>query len=58
MIYIYYNLQLWVKQIEKTSNTEAISLDGIDTTTTWNVEIERTIMESTLSGYSRMQKTR
>ena len=48
MVYIYYNLQLWVKQIERTLDVEAISLDGIDTTTTWRVETKRPAMESSL----------
>ena len=46
MVYVYYNLRLWVKQLEKTPDTEAISLDGIDTTAEWRVETERPLMES------------
>jgi hypothetical protein len=46
MVYAYYNLQLWVGQIQKTPDVDAISLDGIDTTVAWRVEIERPIMES------------
>eukprot|EP00253_Pinus_taeda_P027583 PITA_27583 len=46
MVYVYYNLQLWVKQLEKIPNMKAISLDGIDTTVAWRVEVERPLMES------------
>ena len=35
-------------QIERTPNVEAISLDDIDTTATWRVEIEEPIMETAL----------
>jgi hypothetical protein len=35
-----------VRQIQKTPDVDAISLDGIDTTTAWRVETERPIMES------------
>ena len=47
MVYVYYNLRLWVKQLEKTPDTEAISLDGIDTTAEWRVETERPLMDPT-----------
>eukprot|EP00253_Pinus_taeda_P034955 PITA_34955 len=47
MVYIYYNLRLWVRQLERTPNMEAISLDGIDTTAAWRVEAEKPLMEST-----------
>ena len=40
MVYVYYNLRLWVKQLDKEPNIEAISLDAIDTTTLWRVEME------------------
>eukprot|EP00253_Pinus_taeda_P034285 PITA_34285 len=46
MIYVYYNLRLWVRQLERTLDMEAISLDGIDTTVAWRVEAERPLMES------------
>ena len=46
MVYVYYNLRLWVKQIEKTPDVSAISLDEIDTTAAWRVETERPILES------------
>eukprot|EP00253_Pinus_taeda_P036589 PITA_36589 len=45
MVYVYYNLRLWVRQLEKTPDV-AISLDGIDTTAAWRVEAERPLMES------------
>jgi hypothetical protein len=45
MVYVYYNLKLWVKQIDKAPNTNAISLDVLDTTSPWRVETERPIME-------------
>ena len=46
MVYIYYNLRLWVRQLERTLDMEAISLDVIDTTAEWRVEAERPVMES------------
>ena len=46
MVYIYYNLRLWMRQIDKTPDMDAISLDNIDTTTAWRVETERSAMES------------
>eukprot|EP00253_Pinus_taeda_P032034 PITA_32034 len=46
MVYVYYNLRLWVRQLEKTPDMEAISLDGIDTTVVWRVEAKRPLMES------------
>eukprot|EP00253_Pinus_taeda_P027256 PITA_27256 len=48
MVYIYYNLRLWVRQPQKTPNVEAISLDNIDTTVAWRVETERSTMDSIL----------
>jgi hypothetical protein len=48
MVYVYYNLRLWVKQIDKVPDTDAISLDAIDTTSPWRVEIERLFMEEAL----------
>eukprot|EP00253_Pinus_taeda_P011756 PITA_11756 len=47
MVYVYYNLRLWVRQLERTLDMEAISLDGIDTIAAWRVEVERPLMEST-----------
>eukprot|EP00253_Pinus_taeda_P007364 PITA_07364 len=46
MVYVYYNLRLWVRQLERIPDMEVISLDEINTTTTWRVENERTLMES------------
>ena len=46
MVYVYYNLRLWVRQIQKTPNVTAISLDEIDTTAAWRVETERPMLES------------
>eukprot|EP00253_Pinus_taeda_P006302 PITA_06302 len=46
MVYVYCNLRLWVRQLERTPDMEAISLDGIDTTAAWRVESEKPLMES------------
>ena len=46
MVYVYYNLRLWERQLERTPDVDAISLDGIDTTAAWRVEAERPLMES------------
>ena len=43
----YYNLQLW-RQLQKTLDVDAISLDGIDTIATWRVESEAPVMEQDL----------
>jgi hypothetical protein len=48
MVYVYYNLRLWVKQIDKASDTDTISLDAIDTTSPWRVETESPVMEEAL----------
>ena len=45
MVYVYYNLRLQVKQIEKVPNPDAISLDDIDTTSKWRVEMEDPVMD-------------
>ena len=45
MVYVYYNLRLWVKQLDKEPDIEAISLDAIDTTSQWRVEMEDPEME-------------
>ena len=45
LVYVSYNLRLWVKQLEKKPEVEAISLDHIDTTAAWRAEIEEPIME-------------
>eukprot|EP00253_Pinus_taeda_P015721 PITA_15721 len=46
MVYVYYNLRLWVRQLQKPTDLEAISLDNIYTTSSWRVETERLIMDS------------
>ena len=48
MVYFYYNLKLWVKQIDKAPDANAILLDLIDTTGLWRVESERPIMDEAL----------
>ena len=45
MAYVYYNLRLQVKQIDKEPNIDAISLDDIDTLCEWRVESEEPAME-------------
>jgi hypothetical protein len=45
MIYVYYNLRLWVKQINKVLDTDTIVLDSIDTMSPWRVETEEPVME-------------
>ena len=45
MVYVYYNLRLQVKQIDKEPNIDAISLDNIDTLSDWRVESEEPAME-------------
>jgi hypothetical protein len=45
LVYVYYNLRLWVKQLDKEPDIEAISLDDIDTTSQWRVEIQEPEME-------------
>ena len=45
MVYVYYNLRLQVKQIEKVPNSYAISLDDINTTRKWRVETEDPVMD-------------
>jgi hypothetical protein len=45
LVYVYYNLRLWVKQLDKEPDIEAISLDDIDTTIQWRVEIQEPEME-------------
>ena len=48
MVYVYYNLRLWVRQLEKTPDMDAISLAGIDTTSEWRVGTERPLMDTTV----------
>ena len=45
MVYVYYNLRSQVKQIEKVPNSDAISLDDIDTSSKWRVETEDPMMD-------------
>jgi hypothetical protein len=45
LVYVYYNLRLWVKQLDKEPDIEDISLDNIDTTSQWRVEIQELEME-------------
>jgi hypothetical protein len=45
LIYVYYNIRLWVKKLDKEPDIEAISLDNIDTTSQWRVEIQEPEME-------------
>ena len=40
MVYVYYNLRLQVKQIEKVPNS-----DDIDTTSKWRVETEDPVID-------------
>jgi hypothetical protein len=48
LVYVYYNLRLWVKQLEIKNDAKAISLDGIDTTAAWRVEVEEPVIETAL----------
>ena len=48
MVYVYYNLRLWVTQLQKIVDMDAISLDNIDTIVAWRVETERPTMDSIL----------
>jgi hypothetical protein len=45
LVYVFYNLRSWVKQLDKELDIEAISLDNIDTTSQWRVEIQEPEME-------------
>jgi hypothetical protein len=44
-VYVHYNLRLWLKQIDRTPDVDAISLDNIDVLSKWRVEFEMPIME-------------
>ena len=48
MVYVYYNLRLCVRQLQKPTDVEGISLDNIDTTAAWRVETERPILDTNL----------
>jgi hypothetical protein len=50
LVYVYYNLRLWVKQLEIKIDAKAISLDGIDTIAAWRVEVEETVLTLPLIG--------
>jgi hypothetical protein len=45
LVYVHYNLRLWLKQMDRTPNVDAISLDNIDVLSKWRVESEMPIME-------------
>ena len=45
LVYVHYNLQLWMKQVEKSPDVDAIRLDNIDVLSKWRVEVELPIME-------------
>jgi hypothetical protein len=45
LVYVHYNLRLWVEQLEQPADVDAISLENIDTLSEWRVESERSIME-------------
>jgi hypothetical protein len=48
LVYVHYNLRLWVKQLEIKIDAKAISLDEIDTTDAWRVEVEEPVIETAL----------
>jgi hypothetical protein len=48
LVYVCYNLRLWVKQLEIKIDVKAISLNEIDTTAAWRVEVEEPVIETTL----------
>jgi hypothetical protein len=48
LVYVHYNPRLWVKQLEIKIDAKAISLDEIDTTAAWRVEVEEPITENAL----------
>jgi hypothetical protein len=48
LVYVYYSLRLWVKQFEIKIDAKAISLDGIETTTAWRVEVEDPVIDTAL----------
>jgi hypothetical protein len=45
LVYVHYNLRLWLKQMDRTPDVDAISLDNIDVLSKWRVESEMPIME-------------
>jgi hypothetical protein len=48
LVYVYYNIKVWVKQLEIKIDAKPISLDGIDTIVAWRVEIEEPIIYTAL----------
>jgi hypothetical protein len=44
-VYVHYNLRLWLKQIDRTPDVDAISLENIDVLSKWRVESEMPTME-------------
>jgi hypothetical protein len=45
MVFVYYNLRLWLKRIDKTQTQRPFHWDANDTMTPWRVEVEKPIME-------------
>jgi len=45
MVFVYYILWLWVRQLEKPTDVEAICLDEIDSISDWVVESQRPNLE-------------
>jgi hypothetical protein len=45
LVYAHYKLQLWLKQINRTLDVDAMSLDNIDVLSKWRVDSEMPIME-------------
>jgi hypothetical protein len=45
MIYVYYNLQLWVRQHEKFHDVDVISFENINMMSQWRVEYNTPIIE-------------
>jgi hypothetical protein len=45
LVYVHYNLRLWLRKMERTSDVDVISLDNIDVLSKWRVESEVPIME-------------
>eukprot|EP00253_Pinus_taeda_P030270 PITA_30270 len=49
LVYVHYNIQLRVRQVESPMNPDAISLDNIDVLSPWRVESEEPILEESPS---------
>ena len=45
MVYVHYNLRLWMRQIDKEPDVKAISLDNIDILSKWRVEVEVPLLD-------------